>query len=755
METSSLKHLLAPAPTCAINDTLATLALTFGHSDQQAVVIVNENQHPVGVITLTRFLPYLLMYGLPNPYPHPSSPWQQPLMQTLLPAIEPINTIPVDWDLLQFQEYFQMLSPSLLGTPYALVQADGSLVGLLNSQCLLQYLLRLPTSESPLSTSSTSVYPNWSVCQVLLTKTESNLTFGQPPTLSPQNVVGSSYNSNKWETNSPSALPWTEDFLASISHELKTPLTALLGLSALLKDELTQSASNRQANYARLIHQSGRQLMVLVNDLVDWTRLERGEIEILHQSISIEELCYQAWEQVKETFDSINSEASPSAVKLSDLTYTHHNLSGASESQLEALLPSFEIEIEPGLDLITADELRLRQILINLITSAYNVTDATGKVGLQVSHWHPQWIGFTVWDTGATIRPVEQPFIGQRFQSRESISEPIYDRLLTQNAGTTSLSLMLTHQLVKLHRGDITFTSCGSQGNQFTVLLPSSSHPSSEKPASLLAQSSVFVTSSNFETAPCLALIGETDPDRILELIDLLTPLNYRVLVARSRQEVFTKARQFQPSVILINLTDPLLAGSELLTQLKTDGATRHLQAIAYYLDSEKLALESIPIHDLLSYPIESVTLQQKLYPHRSTPTPIPPLSRLTILCLTPNDPLNFDALERPSSSLYLSALPAQKHRIIEASDIDQAELLVRIWKPDILLVDEAELPDPLLFFQDLSHRCLASLPLVTLTPETTQAANQVPGLKVFPCLAPSEPLKLLQVIQVAAGFGS
>ncbi len=750
METSSLKHLLTPAPTCVLTDSLAALALLFGHSDRQMVVIVNENQHPVGVITLNRLLPYLLIY---NP-PHQSSePWQQPLIQTLLPAIEPINSIPIDWDIPRLQEYLQTCSPIPMGTPYALVRADGTFLGLLDSYQLFQHLFISPTPD-PYPT-ATSVYPDWPACQILLAKAGASINFEQPPTLNPQSV-DISYPPSAWQPEPisppPSQLPWTEDFLASISHELKTPLTALLGLSALLKDELSQTASVRQAKYARLIHQSGRQLMVLVNDLVDWTRLERGEIELLLQSIDIETICRQSWEQVKETFYTHNCEETSMSTGGNNNFY-QPNTDPIADRDLAHLLPNFEIEIESGLDSIIADELRLRQMLVNLITSALSVTDAYGKVGLQVSYWHPQWIGFTVWDTGTTIRPADQPFMGQRFQSRESISEPLYDRLLTQNLDHTGLSFMLTQQLAKLHRGDITFTSCQGQGNQFTILLPSSATLAQTETAPQPTPSSISTL--HPDPLPALALIGETDPDRIVELTKLLTPLNHQVIVARSRQEILIKTRQFQPSVILLNVTLPQLMGPELLKQLKTDAATRHLQAIAFYVDSEGLALDTLPLHDLLSYPIHPLTLQQKLNLHRPAPKPLSPPPRLTILCLTPGSGslVEADHQAHQSSSIYLSALPAQKHRIVEASDLDQAELLARIWKPDLLLIDESELNDPLTFLEDLRQRCLAVLPLVTLTPEITQAANQLSGLTVFPCLAPSDPLKLLQVIQVAAGF--
>lgn len=104
------------------------------------------------------------------------------------------------------------------------------------------------------------------------------------------------------------------------------------------------------------------------------------------------------------------------------------------------------------------------------------------------------------------------------------------------------------------------------------------------------------------------------------------------------------------------------------------------------------------------------------------------------------------------------SAIPHCDRRIVEVDDLDQAELLTRIWKPNVLLLNDAGLANPLDYLQQLSqHPALASLPIVTLTQETTQAANQVSDLSVFPCLispdSQSISSTLLQVMQVAAEF--
>ena len=167
-------------------------------------------------------------------------------------------------------------------------------------------------------------------------------------------------------------------------------------------------------------------------------------------------------------------------------------------------------------------------------------------------------------------------------------------------------------------------------------------------------------------------------------------------------------------------------------------------------------------VDDFLSLPVENQVLQKRLSRLISQPAPLPETAyseesstdqrKLTILCLSDN------GVNQGCYSLFnWGSNSTAKHRIIESSDLDQASLLAKIWKPDVILLNDPELLNPLALLRELSeNETLASLPLVTVSQSTTQAANQVKGLSVFPCLVPTGSLPgsstLLQVIHVAAG---
>ena len=542
-----------------------------------------------------------------------------------------------------------------------------------------------------------------------------------------------------------------DEFLACISHELKTPLTAVLGLSTLLKDQALGELNERQARYARLIYQSGRQLMTLVNDILDLTRMETGQLELILEPVQIQSVCDRAYSQAQQ------------------LHQEKDQTEDASEDT------KFTLELEDGLEMLVADELRLRQMLVHLLSNALKFTDAGGEIGLKVNRWEG-WIAFTVWDTGIGIPPEKQHLIFQKFQQLE---QP-----LTRRFEGTGLGLVLTQRLARLHGGDISFISKPSEGSQFTLLLPPcppqgrsqegemSTSAISNFPTQLRSsgdqaeqKGNVICTNPICSQGPIrnrLVLIVETVPTYLESLTEQLKSLGYRVVIARSGTEAIEKARGLQPCAILLNPLLPQLSGWDVLTLLKSDTQTCHIPVLITATQAEKQQAYQNKANGFLSLPVQKQALLQSLTGLEEQDCP--PSKTLTILHLSPVEPDSHSYGQSDSSNLSsgLTDILGVQHselnyRVLEADDLEQAELLARVWHPDVVLLDAAQVADPRELLTQFSlHPHLISLPLVTLDHPTTEAANQVTGLSVYPCLAPDNPSKmaaLLQVIQVAAGI--
>ncbi|ERT03978.1 his Kinase A domain protein [Lyngbya aestuarii BL J] len=555
-----------------------------------------------------------------------------------------------------------------------------------------------------------------------------------------------------------------DEFLACISHELKTPLTAVLGLSSLLKDQALGSLNDRQARYAKLIHQSGRHLMMVVNDILDLTRMETGQLELIPEPVQIRAICERAFQIAGQHHSNASDSPSPNPPKPQE---------------------RFILDIEPSLETIVADELRLRQMLVNLLSNALKFTPDDSQIGLQVSYWE-NWIGFTIWDKGIGIPEDKQHLIFQKFQQLESP--------LTRKFEGTGLGLVLTQRLARLHGGDVSFISKQDQGSQFTLLLPPS--PPQRKDWGLDTRdwqpshhtgkpqgSPVNPPRPTPEIQSRLILIVEAAPRYIFSLSEQLTNLGYRVVIARSGTEALEKARCLQPRVIFLNPLLPLLSGWDVLTLLKTNTHTHQIPVVITATLGDKKRAQLNNCDGFLSLPVEKQELQ-KILTELKQDSLLNQTQRLTLLWLNPieqdahtslsfesqNSSLNAETVE---NSIHHSALILHHFsscRILEADDLNQAELLARIWHPDaVILQSTTGVKDPSAFLHQLSqHEILVNLPLITLDQPTTKIANQIEPLSVFPCLAaeyldnnhnsstePSQTLEsaLLQVVQVAVGM--
>ncbi len=544
-----------------------------------------------------------------------------------------------------------------------------------------------------------------------------------------------------------------DEFLACISHELKTPLTAVLGLSRLLVDRQLGELNERQARYARLIHQSGRHLMSVVNDILDLTRMETGQMDLALAPVKIQAVCDRALSEAK-TIHTQTTKAPP-----------------GNQPQPE---PSpglkLSLSIESGLDQMVADELRLRQMLVHLLSNAFKFTEISGEIGLKVSRWEG-WIAFTVWDTGIGIPEHQQHLIFQKFQQLENP--------LTRQFEGTGLGLVLTRALARLHGGDVSFLSREGKGSQFTLLLPPSppkagfAEPEEEEIESTAARNNPIpgLTASNRQcvntsaqhhptSSQRLVLVVEAVARYIEDLTEQLKGSGYRVVIARSGTEAVEKARRLQPKAVFLNPLLPLLSGWDVLTLLKSDAATRHIPVIVTATGAEKDQAFANRSDGFLSLPVQHQNLTPLLETLCTTPT-IEQSAALSGETIQNKSPLRILRLVNPELESVNPHPSLRQHRVIEVDDLDQAELLARVWQFDVVLLDVESSVAQTYLQQLIQHPRLSALPLVTCDVATTLAASQIPGLSVFPCLTPlgkdnsshsDKTDALLSVLQIASG---
>ncbi|MHC5615402.1 MAG: ATP-binding response regulator [Nostoc sp.] len=541
-----------------------------------------------------------------------------------------------------------------------------------------------------------------------------------------------------------------DEFLACISHELKTPLTAVLGLSRLLVDQQMGELNERQARYAGLIHQSGRHLMSVVNDILDLTRMETGQMDLTLTPVKIRAVCDRALSEAKAIHTQTTKATSASPTQ---------------NARLSA--PQFCLSIELGLDQMVADELRLRQMLVHLLSNAFKFTEISGEMGLRVSRWEG-WIAFTVWDTGIGIPEHQQHLIFQKFQQLENP--------LTRQFEGTGLGLVLTRALARLHGGDVSFLSREGKGSQFTLLLPPSPPKTGFSEADMgireeeetrhhQTRQNPVVSSTSTQHHPVssqgLVLVVEAVARYIEDLTEQLKSLGYRVMIARSGTEAVEKARRLQPIAIFLNPLLPLLSGWDVLTLLKSDTATRHISVIVTATGAEKEQAFANRADAFLSLPVEHQVLAPVLEKLCATQAVLQ-LGLDNSAIIPTKTPLRILRLVNPQLESVNPHLSLREHRVIEVDDLDQAELLARVWQFDVILLDVESTTAQIYLQQLIGHPRLAAIPLVTCDVATTLIASKIPELSVFPYLTPfakdnssrtEKTDALLSVLQIASGI--
>ena len=354
------------------------------------------------------------------------------------------------------------------------------------------------------------------------------------------------------------ASQYKSDFLANMSHELRTPLNSSLILAKLLADNPQDNLTEEQVKYAQTIQSSGNDLLNLINDILDLSKIEAGHLDMRPEPLSLERLT----SDLRQLFQPV-----------------------AEEKKL-----AFEAEIGPGCPAtISTDPQRLEQILKNLLSNALKFTEA-GQVDLAIKRTGAGKIAFSVIDTGIGISDEQQKNVFAAFHQA--------DGTISRKYGGTGLGLSISRELARLLGGIIELKSREGHGSTFTLIIPETYDPAtvSPRPARApIAPESVSlpapVGSASRSKPPRkvdddrdlssdarrVLLVVEDDESFARILRDLAREMGFRCLVAGTAEEALAVAKEFVPSAVILDIALPDQSGLSVLDRLKRDDQTRHI----------------------------------------------------------------------------------------------------------------------------------------------------------------------------------
>ena len=362
-------------------------------------------------------------------------------------------------------------------------------------------------------------------------------------------------------------------FLAFFSHELRSPLNSIIGFSELILTEMPRLDVATVASYTTSISQSGKHLLQLINDILDLSKLEAGKLELHYMSIPIRQFV--------------------------------EGLASSLRPQLEEKKLAFDITIADELDDIVADDIRLKQILLNLATNAIKFSHAEQKIVINIRRVE-NTVEFSVKDSGVGIRADELPRLFQPFQQTSAGSK--------KKEGT-GLGLSITKKLVELHGGSIAAVSELGKGSTFIVRMPMMINSQGDR-ADVAAGIAGILTPSS---VPQRVLIVEDKPHARQILQSYLSDAGYEIETAANGIEALEKAKQWKPDVITLDILLPIKDGWQVLRELKQHPLCKNIPVIIISMLDERNVGFGLGAVDYFVKPVQKDALLESLRKATST----------------------------------------------------------------------------------------------------------------------------------------
>ncbi len=374
---------------------------------------------------------------------------------------------------------------------------------------------------------------------------------------------------------------YKSEFLANMSHELRTPLNSVLILAKLLSENKAKNLNDKQIEYANIIHKSGSDLLNLINDILDLSKIEAGKVEIHAEKVLLQHITIN----MRSMFDVVSQEK--------QVSFTVNVASGISEQ-------------------IITDQQRVEQIIKNLLSNAFKFTPKGGAVSLNIfspSNFIPtaatlkeakQIIAFEVKDTGIGIPADKQQLIFEAFQQADGSTSRKY--------GGTGLGLSISRELIRMLGGELRLESKDGEGSIFTLYLPvnvsevlpnigvhnndtSVAEAFVLDPSVIPLQTVIKDDRSIVKPGDKVMLIIEDDFSFASILNEFARNKGYKTIVALQGDEGLYYAKSYKPSAIILDMQLPVLDGWNIIRLLKQEDTTKHIPVhIISAADEAKLA---------------------------------------------------------------------------------------------------------------------------------------------------------------------
>ncbi|MBM0104231.1 response regulator [Steroidobacter sp. S1-65] len=405
---------------------------------------------------------------------------------------------------------------------------------------------------------------------------------------------------------------YKSEFLANMSHELRTPLNSLLILSKLLADNADANLTPKQIEFAQTINRAGTELLALINDILDLSKIESGTVTLDVSTVHFAEVV----DNLQRSFEQV-----------------------ASDRKLQ-----LKIELDPSLPrTMITDEKRLQQILKNLLSNAFKFTHE-GGVELSIyrasNGWNPSnqslnsassVVAYSVHDTGIGIAADKLRVIFEAFQQADGTTSRKY--------GGTGLGLSISREICRLLGGEITVESKPGEGSTFTLYLPMThdfskaavahtmlgapgpqpqvAAPSqivvSRESTPLLVASELTDDRQNIQPGDRVLLIIEDDVKFGRILLDLAHDRGFKAVVSATGSGALPLVRRFNPSVITLDINLPDMDGWRLLDILKRSAETRHIPIHIISVDDPRERGLQMGAFSVLEKPVDHATLKNAL----------------------------------------------------------------------------------------------------------------------------------------------